>query len=63
MEFVSWFSLHDRGDCSEAARIHFKVTPQQQMDEDYNKIFKEFMFSLGLENLDGSPKEAWYTWW
>ena len=61
-EFVTWFSLHDQGDCSEAARIHLDATPHLQLDEAYIEAFEEFMCSPGLKNSDGSPKEAWYTW-
>jgi hypothetical protein len=61
-EFVIWFSLHDQGDCSEAARIHLEATPHLQVDEAYIEAFEEFMCSPGLKNSDGSPKKAWHIW-
>lgn len=61
-EFAGWFSLHDQGDWPEAVRMHFKATPQLQVDEDYIRTFKEFMCSPGLKNSDGSPKKAWHIW-
>jgi len=60
-EFVIWFSLHDQGDCSEAAKIHLEAAPTQ-MDEAYVEAFEEFMCSPGLKYSDGSPKQAWHIW-
>lgn len=61
-EFVIWFSLHDQGDCSEAAKVHLEATPHLQLNEDYIRAFEEFMCSPGLKYTDSIPKKAWDIW-
>ena len=61
-EFVIWFSLHDQGDCSEAAQVHLGPHPELQVDEEYVKAFEEFMCSPGLFRSDGTPGKAVEVW-
>lgn len=61
-EFVIWFSLHNQGDCSEAAQIHLAPHADLQADEAYVKVFEEFMCSPGLYYSDGTPKKAIEVW-
>lgn len=61
-EFIIWFSLHDQGDCTEAAATHLEPLPHLQADEEYVRAFEEFMCIFGLKNSDGSPKQAWHVW-
>ena len=61
-EFVIWFGLHDQNDCTQAARTHLEPFPELQADEDYVRIFEEFMCSPGLLYSDGTPKKALGIW-
>ncbi len=63
IEFLCWFSLHDRDleNSYQAALSFIPHRPDLVEDEEFMAMFVDFLNYLGLREADGAPKQAWYA--
>jgi hypothetical protein len=63
IEFLSWFSLHDRDleNSYQSALTFIPHRPDLVDDDEFMNTFVDFLNFLGLRKIDGTPKAAWYV--
>jgi hypothetical protein len=63
IEFISWFNLHDN-DPENGLGVAMTFLPSgsaQNYDEAFLRDFIDYLTYLGLRELDGTPKPAWFA--
>ena len=63
IEFLAWFALHDHKpeNSYESALSFIPHRPDLAGNEEFMEIFVDFLNYLGLREIDGTPKEAWFV--
>ena len=63
IEFLAWFALHDHKpeNTYESALSFIPHRPDLADNEEFMEIFVDFLNYLGLREMDGTPKEAWFV--
>lgn len=65
IEFLMWITLHDSTpeECRKSAEFFVKgVQDDVLQNTEVMNRFSAFMCFLGLRQVDGTPKKAWYEW-